>query len=128
MHVLVDRQALREYLSEYHHPRPSQKGPDCCKACGQEWPCDTYAKLHSAAHEEVKSPLAPFMYLTDEELAELWTAIQIRIQHMRSILQVAQAPKIKEDANKVLLIDLSLSTALSEARMSIANWQEKQDA
>lgn len=45
--VVVDKQALIDYLTEYHNPRPG----GTCKADGQDWPCKTYSTLRKAAYE-----------------------------------------------------------------------------
>lgn len=44
--VLVDKQDLKDYLSDYHHRHVTGN----CKADGQEWPCRTYVALYSAAY------------------------------------------------------------------------------
>lgn len=66
-------------------------------------------------------------HLTDEELEQLSLAVDVRVYHMRSILATAKAPEIRDDAQKALQINLSLSTAISEARMALARRQEQHD-
>lgn len=60
-------------------------------------------------------------HLTDEELEQLELAVAVRIEHMRAIVQTAQAPKIQQEAQRALQINNSLRTAISETRMSIAS-------
>lgn len=64
--------------------------------------------------------LALLPHLTEPELEQLHIAVQIRIQHLRSILEVSRANKIREDATEALRINESLATAIAEARQSIA--------
>lgn len=42
--VVVDRQMLRDYVTDYHHNSPRNR----CKADGQDWPCDVYKHLREA--------------------------------------------------------------------------------
>ena len=63
-------------------------------------------------------------HLTDEELEQLEMAVGVRIQHMQAIVETAQAPKIKQDAQRALVINNSLRTAIAETRMSIASRQQ----
>lgn len=72
----------------------------------------------------INEPVEALPHFTDEELEQLDLAVGVRIQHMRSIVATAQAPKILDDAEKALRINLSLSTSISEARMALAARRE----
>lgn len=45
--VMVDKDALTDYLNEYHH----DSGQGRCKADGRGWPCFTYKVLREAVDE-----------------------------------------------------------------------------
>lgn len=57
--------------------------------------------------------------LTEPELEQLQMAVDVRVQHLRAIISTAQGSQILDEARQALVINQSLSTAISETRMSL---------